>query len=148
MPAMETFRGMTLAEQLSRVPVRTDADVLARVAAVICPAARAARALWLMFVNPDGTQPNLIMPMDDVPESPDAEDGEVLFQMLSQVFGPDGADCSIIITLARGGAADLGDGDRQWLRVLQWGIAEYAAPVRMLCLATPAGVRELGPVAA
>jgi hypothetical protein len=31
---------------------------------------------------------------------------------------------------------------------LQWGVAAYGTPIRMLCLATPDGVRELGPVTA
>lgn len=148
-PGMETPHGTTFADQLSRNPVITDADVLARVELIIDPEARRDRALWLFFLNPDGTQPNVIMPIDDIPEFPDMiEDGEYLFQMLSHICGPDVPDCRVVITLTRDGRPDLTDSDRCWLQLFQWGVPEYAVPVRMLCLATPEGIRELGPFAA
>jgi hypothetical protein len=63
----------------------------------------------------------------------------------SHFYGRDDDDLSFVLTVCRDGTLELTDSDRRWLRVLQWGIREYAAPVRMLCLATPEGVRELGP---
>jgi hypothetical protein len=66
--------------------------------------------------------------------------------MLSHVYGPDSPDGSLILTISRDGPIAMTEGDRCWLRALQHGVAEYAAPVRMFCLATPDGVRELGPV--
>ena len=146
LPVMETSHGATLADQLSQVPVITDADVLTRVDVIIEPEARKPLTLWVFFLNPDGTQPMVIMPIDGIPEQPDVGDGEFVFQMLSHLYGPDSPGGSLILTISRDGPIAMADGDRCWLRALQHGVAEYAAPVRMFCLATPEGVRELGPV--
>ncbi|HEX4830543.1 MAG TPA: hypothetical protein VH478_05560 [Trebonia sp.] len=143
---MQTPHGI-LAGQLPTRPVRTDEDVLARVAEVLGPEARLVPALWLFFLDPAGVQSSLIMPIDDIPQYPDEEDGESLFAMLSRIFGPGGPDYSVVITLGRDGPAALTGSDRCWLELLQRGIEEYAIPARMLCLAAPGGVRELGPVA-
>jgi hypothetical protein len=145
LPVMETSPGATLAGQLSQVPVITDADVLTRVDVIIEPEARKPLTLWVFFLNPDGTQPMVIMPIDDIPERPDVDDGEFVFQMLSHLYGPDSPGGSLILTISRDGPISMTEGDRCWLRALRHGVAEYAAPVRMFCLATPEGVRELGP---
>jgi len=146
LPVMETSHGATLADQLSQIPVITDADVLTRVDVIIEPENRTPLTLWVFFLNPDGTQPMVIMPIDDIPGQPDVEDGEFVFQMLSPLYGPDSPGGSLILTISRDGTIALTEGDERWLRALQHGVAEYAAPVRMFCLATPEGVRELGPV--
>jgi hypothetical protein len=146
LPVMEASHGATLADRLSKIPVVTDADVLARVDVIIEPESRKPLTLWVFFLNPDGTQPMVIMPIDDIPEQPDVEDGEFVFQMLSHLYGPDSPDGSLILTISRDGTTAPTEGDRRWLRALQHGVAEYAAPVRMFCLATPEGVRDLGPV--
>jgi hypothetical protein len=144
---MEDPRGAMLADQLSESPVITDADVLARVDAVIEPGARRERSLWLFFFYSDGTQAPVIVPLDGMPETPEEEDAEVPFHMLRHFYGLDGGDdLSFVLTICRDGSLDLIASDRQWLRLLQQGITEYAAPVRMICLATPEGVRGLGPL--
>jgi hypothetical protein len=135
--------------------VITDADVLARVGEVIDPEARRERALWMFFFYADGTQAPVVVPLDGMPEMPGEGDAEVAFHMLRHFYGPgaghnsaDGTgddDLSFVLAVCRDGALELTDGDRRWLRVLQQGIREYAAPVRMICLATPEGVRGLGP---
>ena len=146
LPVMEPFHGVTLAEQLAQTPVITDADVLARVDEVIEPAARRERALWLFFFYSDGTQAPVLVPIDDMPELPGDDDAEVAFHMLRHFYGlTDDDDLSFVLTVCRDGSLEQTDSDRQWLRVLQGGINEYAAPVRMICLATPEGVRDLGP---
>ena len=143
---MDSSRHATLAEQLARTPVITDADVIARVDEVIEPSARQERALWLFFFYSDGTQAPVLVPIDDMPELPGHEDAEVAFHMLRHFYGlTDDDDLSFVLTVCRDGTLGQTDSDSQWLRVLQWGISEYAAPVRMICLATPEGVRDLGP---
>jgi hypothetical protein len=146
LPVMDPSHGATLAEQLARTPVITDADVLARVDEVIEPAARRERALWLFFFYSDGTQAPVIVPLDDLPELPEEDDAELAFHMLRHFYGlTEDDDLSFVLTICRDGTLELTESDRRWLRVLQWSIKEYAAPVRMLCLATPEGVRALGP---
>jgi hypothetical protein len=147
LPVMDTPYGAMLADQLPASPVVTDADVLARVDAIIEPRARRERCLWLFFFYSDGTQAPVIVPLDDMPEMPGEDDAEVPLHMLRHFYGlDDGDDLSFVLAICRDGTLELTASDRQWLRVLQWGIAEYAAPVRMICLATPEGVRGLGPV--
>ncbi|HEX3961942.1 MAG TPA: hypothetical protein VHZ03_35825 [Trebonia sp.] len=143
---MDPSHGATLAEQLARNPVITDADVLARVDEVIEPAARRERALWLFFFYSDGTQAPVIVPVEDMPELPEEDDTDIPFHMLRHFYGlNEDDDLSFVLTLSRDGTLELTESDRRWLRLLQGGIKEYAAPVRMLCLATPEGVRALGP---
>jgi hypothetical protein len=147
LPVMDTSHGVTLAEQLASIPVITDADVLARVEEIIEPAERRGRALWMFFFYPDGTQAPVIVPLDAMPEMPDEDDADVPFHLLRHFYGGTGEDLSFVLAICRDGSLDLTASDRQWLRVLQWGIEEYAAPVRMICLVTPEGVRGIGPAA-
>ena len=145
LPVMETPCGASLADQLARVPVRTDADVLARVDAIIDPASRKDRTLWLFFFNPDGTQANVVMPIDDIPAYPGPDEAEGLFEMLAHLFDPGGPGGSLVLTVTRPGPAGLTDSDRRWAAILNRGAADNGTPVRMVCLATPEGVRGLGP---
>ena len=142
---METPHGASLADQLALIPVRTDADVLARVDAIIDPAARRDRTLWLFFLNADGTQAKVVMPIDDIPAYPGPDDADGLFEMLAHLFAPDGPGGSLVVTVTRPGTAGLTDSDRRWAAILRRGADEAGTPVRMFCLATPDGVRGLGP---
>jgi hypothetical protein len=145
MPGMETPHGASLADQLTLIPLRTDADVLARVDAIIDPASRADRTLWLFFLNPDGIQANVLMPIDDIPAYPGPDDAEGLFEMLGHLADPDGLNMSLVVTITRWGTTELTDSDRRWAAILRRGAAQAGTPVRMFCLATPEGVRGLGP---
>jgi hypothetical protein len=134
------------APELLAVPVITDDDVLDRVAAIIEPAARRHRTLWLFFVQQDGTQANLVVPIDDIPERPDAGViANVCFVASESIARAPGL-LSVVITLSRPGTTRRTESDRHLLRALQHGAARHATTVRMLVLATPEGVRELGPV--
>lgn len=135
------------ASDLLAMPVRTDADVLARIGAIIDAEARAVPALWLFFLGHDGLQNNVVVPVDDIPEFPDPRLVANVCYIVTRVLAetPGG---SAVITLSRPGPADRGEPDLEWLRALQDGAATHQTPIRMLCLATPSGVRELGPVRA
>jgi hypothetical protein len=141
---METPRSELLA-----IPVRTDADVLARVALIIDGEARRLRALWLFFLDSDGLQNEVVVPIDCIPDLPDPQLVGSVCNVVSRLLSGSDADAGMaVIALSRPGIADLGDADRHWLSALQQGAATHRSPIRMLCLATPDGVRELGPVAA
>jgi len=133
--------------ELLATPVRTDADVLARVGAIIDAGNRALQALWLFFLDRDGMQSEVVVPIDCLPEPPDPQLVSGLCYVVSQVLSDTEPDGSAVITLSRPGLADLGDMDRYWLSALQQGAATHRLPIRMICLATPDGIRELGPVA-
>jgi hypothetical protein len=134
------------ATELLALHVRADRDVLGRVAAVIAPSSRRDRTLWLFFLGPDSSQANLVVPIDDIPDRPASSMlGNVCYVATESIAHawPGG---SVVITLSRPGALKITDSDRHILRALQHGASVHGTPVRMLCLATPQGVRELGPV--
>lgn len=137
---METPRSA----ELLATPVRTDADVLARVDTVIDEEARRLRALWLFFLDRDGLQNEVVVPVDRIPDLPDPGLAGSVCYIVTQLL----SEGTAIITLSRPGRAELGETDRRWLRALQQGAAAHRSPIRMLCLATPGGVLELGPVSA
>ena len=134
------------ASELLAVPVITDGDVLDRVAAIISPAARRYRTLWLFFLHRDCTQANLVVPIDDLPERPEPGVISNVCHVASESIVAAPSLHSVIITLGRPGAARRTDADRHLLRALRHGASRHATPVRMLVLATPGDVRELGPV--
>lgn len=133
------------AQELLAVPIRTDADLLARVAAIIGAQARQRRSLWLFFLDGDGMQSNVIVPVDGVPERPDPGFVNDICFMAARAAAGTAPDGSAVITLTRPGAAAPAESDLLWLAALREGAASYDAPVRMFCLATPAAVRELSP---
>jgi hypothetical protein len=134
------------APELLAVPVITDRDVLDRVAAIISPAARRYRTLWLFFLHRDGIQANLVVPIDDLPERPEADVIGNVCYVAAQSIAQAPSLLSVIITLGRPGTVRRTDADRHLLRALQHGASRHATPVRMFVLATPEGVCELGPV--
>jgi hypothetical protein len=143
---MNTSTSRRQAPGLLTVPVVTDQDVLDRVAAIIDPAARDRRTLWLFFLDGDGGQATLVVPIDGVPERPAAEMiGNVCF-IATAALAQCAPGSSAVITLSRPGATRLTEPDQHILRALRHGASTHGTSIRMLCLATPAGVRELGPV--
>ena len=134
------------ATELLADPVISDDDVLGRVADLIAPAARSLRTLLLFFLEPDGTQASLVVRADGLPERPAAAAAGHVCYVASESIAQAAALESVVITLTRPGTLQRTDADRRLLRALQHGAGRYATPVRMLCLATPDGVRELGPV--
>ena len=134
------------ASELLAIPVITDGDVLARVAAVISPAARRYRTLWLFFLGHDAIQANLVVPIDDIPERPQPGVIANVCHVASESVAQAPALHSVVITLGRPGPPRRTSADTHLLRALQHGASRHATPVRMLVLATPEDVRELGPV--
>jgi hypothetical protein len=129
-------------------PVVSDDDVLARVSAIVEPAHRLQPALWLFFIDKDGIQANVIVPVSDIPAVPELKAIGNLCQVIAHVIGSCVPGGRAVVTLARPGTVQPRQPDRDWLIALRWGMATYGTPIRMLCLATPDGVRELGPVSA
>lgn len=134
------------APELLAIPIITDGDVLERVAAIVSPAARRDRTLWLFFLHNDSTQANLVVPIDEIPERPEPAVIGNVCHVASESIVQARSLCSVVITLSRPGTLRRTDSDRHLLRALQHGASRHATPVRMLVLATPEGVRELGPV--
>jgi hypothetical protein len=134
------------ATELLATHFRADQDVLGRVAAIIAPSARYDRTLWLFFLGPDGTQAKLVVPIDDIPERPAPSMLGNVCYVATEAIAHSWPGGNVVITLSRPGGLKLTDSDRHILRAFQHGASVHGTPVRMLCLATPQGVRELGPV--
>ncbi|MGH3264656.1 MAG: hypothetical protein ACRDNS_22000 [Trebonia sp.] len=134
------------APELLAVPVITDDDVLDRVAAIVAPSARRYRTLYLFFLHRDGLQANLVVPIDDVPERPEPAALHNVCYVASESIAQAPSLLSVVIALSRPGTLRHTESDRHLLRALQRGASRHATPVRLLVLATPEGVRELGPV--
>jgi hypothetical protein len=128
-------------------PVRTDADVLDRVATLLDLDGEIGklRTLWLFFIGPDAQQSNVVVPIDPLPDAPDPELADSVCHLVADVLSGSLPGGQAVITLSRPGPATPAGDDFTWLRALQEGAARHATPVRMLCLATPHGVGELGP---
>ena len=109
--------------ELLATPVRSDADVLARVATVIDAEARALRALWLFFLDSDGLQNEVVVPIDCIPDRPDPQLVASVCYVVTQLLSGDEPEGAAIITLSRPGFDELGDTDRRWLSALQQGAA-------------------------
>jgi hypothetical protein len=125
------------------VPVRTDADVLARVDAILLPRARQVRSLWLFFVRGDGIQESLLRQYPDLPAHPWSWGEGALLEGFGDRFD---SPTGIVAVLTRPGSADISVADRRWARALQPGRNLEPAHIRMICLATPDGVRKLRPL--
>lgn len=138
--------GLPTASDLLSVPVSTDAEVLARIGAIIGADSAAVPRLWLFFLDRHGMQSNVVVPIDDIPELPDARLAGNVCYIVSQVMSGDTPGGSAVITLSRPGPAVLGETDLLWLRALRRGARRHRSPIRMFCLATPHGVLELGAV--
>lgn len=134
------------APELLAIPVITDQDVLDRVAAIVSPAARQHRTLWLFFLRRDCVQANLVVPIDDIPDRPEAGAIDQVCYVAAESIAQAPSLLSVVITVSRPGTLRRADADRHLLRALQRGAERHATPIRLLVLATPEGVRELGPV--
>jgi hypothetical protein len=142
---MDNHAGVPSASDLLAIPVRTDAEVLARIGSIVDAGAAAARRLWLFFLDHNGVQSSVLVPIDDIPEFPDSQLVGNVSYIVSQVMSDDEAGGSAVITLSRPGPAVVSEMDLNWLRALRRGAKKHQTQIRMFCLATPDGVVELRP---
>ncbi|MDQ3273873.1 MAG: hypothetical protein M3Q39_02285 [Actinomycetota bacterium] len=126
-------------------PLMTDADVLVRVEQLVGPAA-ADRRLWIMWVDGDGRQAPVVVPIDDIPRHPDPSQLAGLAEVLSGLrdeltteLGP----CSVILTLERLGLDGVLPGDHTWAAALAEVCERAGTPLRGTFQATRGGVRRL-----
>jgi len=129
----------------SELPLlRADDDGLARVRDLVGNAI-VDRRLWIMFVDGDGRQSPVIMPIDDLPFAPEPS----LMGGLEHVLGglrdelaTDRAG-SVMFTLERRGPDDVLAGDLAWAEALRSACLDAGVEVRGMFLSTPRGVRRL-----
>jgi hypothetical protein len=124
-------------------PLTTDQDIILRVDHLLDDDSRQHRSLWLLFLSSGGVQLPVIVPIDDVPARPDRLLARNLCEVIANVLDDVAHAGSAVITLTRPGAETVDDTDREWLRALHAAAGESGAAVRLICLATEAGTRQL-----
>jgi hypothetical protein len=124
-------------------PLRTDAEILDRVGQLIGPSAREWRSLVLFFLDADSRTLPVLVPIDDVPEDPEPAVIENLCWILSQVLGEQEPDASVVIMLTRPGVAEPDSTDLTWRDRMSDAATRQGVRVRLVCLATPAGLLAL-----
>lgn len=124
-------------------PLRSDEDVLRRVDLLVDHEARQWRSIWLLFVAVTGVQLPVVVPIDDVPDRPEPHAASSLSWIIAEALQHHVPGGSAIVVLTRPGAGPATDADRAWAATLHRAARERGATLRMLCLATPGGVRRL-----
>jgi hypothetical protein len=123
----------------------TDADVLQRVEQLV-GRATVARQLWVMFVDGDGRQAPVVMPISDIPLRPE---GRVIANLASVLAGlcadltTDAGGGTVILTLERLGRDAVLAVDRQWAAALREACDRAGAVLRGVYLSTSGGVHRI-----
>jgi|HubBroStandDraft_1064217.scaffolds.fasta_scaffold29208_3 hypothetical protein len=124
-------------------PISTDAEALDRVDQLIGTDARRDRSLWLLFLTADAVQLPIVVSVGDVPISPDPDTAASICHMIAHVLRDAAPGGSAVITLVRDHGLSVADPDRQWLMALRSAAARTGMHLRMMCLATSEGTRQL-----
>jgi hypothetical protein len=124
-------------------PLSTDQDIIRRIDHLLDQDSRRGRSLWLLFLSSDGVQLPVLVPIDDVPAHPDSLFARNLCLVIANVLGDAAAAGSAVVTLTRPGEETVGDSDREWFHALHAAAGEHGAAIRLICLATQTGTRQL-----
>jgi hypothetical protein len=138
---------MTIPNPTDAPLLLTDADVLHRVEQLVGPAV-AVRQLWIMFVDGDGRQAPVVMPVSDVPLRPEARTIDNLAAILSGLcadLATGAGSGSAVLTLERVGRDAVLAGDREWARALAGACESAGAGLRGVYLSTSGGVHRMLP---
>jgi hypothetical protein len=144
---MTTTPSARLAASDIAVPLRTDDDVLRRVDLLIDLQARELRSAWLLFIAATGVQLPVVVPIDDVPERPDPGTASSLCWLVAVALRENVPGGSAVVVLTRPGSVAANDADRNWAAALHRAARDRGASLRLVCLATPAGVGRLSETA-
>lgn len=101
------------------------------------------RSLWLIFLDADGDQLPIVMPIDDVPARPDLALLDNLGAILRQVCDADRHVASVAMLLSRPGSDSATAADWTWARELERVLARAKVPTWPLHLATGDLVQRL-----
>jgi hypothetical protein len=124
-------------------PVRTDAELLVRWRQLMGPWGFGRRSLWLLWFDAEGCQLPIVVPVDDIPESPDEQMLATLVQIVDEVGAHAGVGTSVAVALSRPGSARVQDGDRAWARAIRSQGALAGLRLWPMHLATKGSVRPL-----
>jgi hypothetical protein len=136
---------MTIPNPANAPLLLTDADVLQRVEQLV-GRATVARQLWVMFVDGDGKQAPVIMPISDLPLRPESRVIDNLAAVLAGMcddLTTEVGSGTVILTLERIGRDAVLPVDRQWAAALQEACDRAGAALRGMYLSTSGGVHRI-----
>jgi hypothetical protein len=126
-------------------PLTTDEEVLARVRTLV--GAAAAEQLWILFVDGDGRQSPVLVPIAGVPHRPEPRGlaglARVLRGLRHELVTERGPG-AVVVTRERTGADTVLEADREWAAALAEVCRSAGVALRATVLSTPGGVRWLG----
>lgn len=140
-----TLARMTIPHPTDLPALLTDADVLARVRRIVGPACTD-RQLWVMFLDGDGRQSPVLVPISGLPPLPEPDRVAALAQVLAGVHGELRTDLgpgSVVLALERLGPEHTTPPDRDWAQALTDACIAVGVELRGLFLSTRGGVRRL-----
>jgi hypothetical protein len=89
------------------------------------------RSLWLIFLEKDGRPHEVIMPIDDIPLSPQPAMVANLVHIVDQLCERDGV-VSAPMLLSRPGSSAMTESDRSWAKCLRSALGErYQWPIHL-----------------
>jgi hypothetical protein len=136
---------MTIPNPANAPLLLTDTDVLDRVRQLVGPAT-VARQLWIMFVDGDGRQAPVILPISDIPLHPEARVIDNLAAVMAGMctdLTTDVGRGSVILTLERIGRDSVLAADRRWAAALREACDRAGATLRGVYLSTSGGVHRI-----
>jgi hypothetical protein len=134
---------------IAQIPIRTAADLTRRWEHLLKPPTFRARALWLTWFDSDGRQSPLLMPVDDIPRTPNPAMFDGLRMLNETVVDAQLREgCHLAMALCRPGNATPIDSDDEWVDALSEIFDDLVDQTWSLHLAAGGSVVELlGPPA-
>jgi hypothetical protein len=123
-------------------PLRSQADLHRQWRAMMGPLGFAGRRLWLLFLGPDDRPTELLLQIDDVPESPRDGEADSLVRLCREVRREHDLG-RVAVLLSRPGSGALRSGDRRWGRALLDAARQVDVPLAPIHLATDDAVVPL-----
>ena len=110
---------MTTTPALADVPVRSAPALTRRWVALLQPPIFDARSLWLAWFDAEGRQSPVLVPVDNLPVTPDPSMLESWRALNESVVGAQlGEDAHFAMALCRPGEAVVSDSDDEWVDAL------------------------------
>lgn len=123
-------------------PLLTQTDVERRVRELIGRACR--RQFWFLFVDDEGAQLPILIPVEDYPSRPDGDDPERFALLLDHIGHQQGAS-AVIVVIERFRDAALTRSDRAWAGALHEAVTLSALSSRGILVSHARGVRWVAP---
>ncbi|MCV2488289.1 hypothetical protein OF117_02855 [Geodermatophilus sp. YIM 151500] len=119
---------------MTQVPVRSGLALTRRWAALLSPPVFSARSLWMTWLDGDGVQLPLVLPIDDFPSRPDLaaldglrqlhDDGlRQLHDTVAELYLADGGH--LALALCRPGECVMDGDDDEWAELLREALDDH-----------------------